>query len=928
VAKSDEALQGVAARASADRSHPQGVEYSRAARAIMGLPPEAAPPPVDPRQKKERAPRERAPDVRFEPKMGQAQLSFTPGGVRLDEQRPELKRLKLTSPIKVELDGAEGSVSLYVHAARDQNGVIQVTPMHPFAAGDVIASDVVAGLVVMGPWTIPVSEFAPGSSSADGPSRLVAGASGNGFKRWTVASDPTPGKSVGFFAGLKKRGIASIRLKGGTVVGWDFEAHPPAQLRAIAPGAALHFNLGWDGERLFAKDVDDGKGALEVTPAEAPTAATEGAPGTETPAAPGALRDVLFPGLASAPAPEPKAAPAEPRRELPKREAAQESLSPSAALHLVDGALLRGERHALDQLSQARISEKGEQELFEKVRWNVASSAGRWSNVTSVVVARLTALKKAQTKRQDDGSAHELVYLHTTVGEAKPLGDPGRDKAPEDPVARLLRSSPAGSPTQAADAFFRRHPLTWNVTLALGELGYRIVEVAVRRGMTELVLAAQTTEPNRLALAFAYEEGFETREAVESFLRQHSSKREAMLLFATRVGGLHAANYESLAARHGAAFLSARQAPEAEALTALLASAKANAGTVPAPVRAFPVNAANLQESQVVPRPEVVTNLLAALDADKRPVAVYGMRRSGRTALARLLGMQCSSEPTIVDLRPRAREFASDPSGLVAWLRGLVVASPDRSRLLVLDSIDTLSAAVGAADAALATEFSAVIAEAASTMRVLCLGLDPTAVAHVAPTESALVDLPRFRLPYLSQSEATELVRRMASPLRVDGALESWLVAQSGGHPGVLRALLAQRAEAQFGKDVARVPTQDALHQDAAFAASLLGEAGAARRADALAPVLGTRDAASVHVADAWRLATEVLTALPESATTEDVLAAGARLSPAPASHPSVLLETLLDWGLLRSSGGRLEAGIPLLATHLKLEASGGGIAA
>jgi hypothetical protein len=910
-AESDEALKKLVERATADRSHPQGQAYARAGRELHGgLPPEEA---QAPRERPEREKRERPPKERersFDAKIGQAQLSLGPGGVKLDDQRPELRRLRLVSPLKVELDGSEATASFYVHAARDEKGIIHITPMHPFAPGDVIRADVVEGAVLMGPWAIPVSEFAPGSSVVEGPSRLVAAENGVGFKKWKVENDPSLSPPQGYFAGLTKRGAAAIRSKTATNLVWDFEKNPPEKAFPIPLGAAVRFTYGWDGARAYAKDVS----LISPPEGDAPAVA-EGTP----------LRQVLFPGV-----PEPgsekaekadkgeradRADPREPRGERTKKEK-QETLSPSTAAHLVEAALLRGERGAFEHLSSARTSDRGEQELFEKARWHLASSAGRSSTVTDLVVARANSYRKIQGRRIAEGPAHGLVYLHTLAGEATPLG--GKEKSPEDALARALRSAPEYSVAEAVDAFFRRHTVLWDTTIALGDQGYRLIEVDVRRGTTGLVLASPSAEPARLALAFVYEEAFETRERLEAFLKKHQEKKEALAVIATRVGPLHGANTGVLAARYGAAFIYVRNALPENGLADLLAGAKAGAGTVPSPVASFPSSARDLQEAQLVARPEVVTRLLTALDAGRRPVGLYALPRSGRSALAKLAGLQ-GRDPWFIDFRARGRELTDNPSGLIDEIRGRAPSGGDREYLLVLDGIDFLATALAAVNPAVATQFATAIAETAQSMRVLCLGLDPSALGRLLPGDNPLVDLPRFRLPFPSRSEAKDLVHRMAGALRVDRALEDWVAQQSGGHPGVLRALLQSFVDAQFGKDVPRISTKEPLRHAAALADEITGASGAALRQALLASVLSTREAAAGTVADTWRLATAVFTEFSGATAPDSVLEAGSRLSLG--VHPTLALETALDWGILRTTDGQIEAGIPLLRTHVRHEA-------
>jgi hypothetical protein len=181
----------------------------------------------------------------------------------------------------------------------------------------------------------------------------------------------------------------------------------------------------------------------------------------------------------------------------------------------------------------------------------------------------------------------------------------------------------------------------------------------------------------------------------------------------------------------------------------------------------------------------------------------------------------------------------------------------------------------------------------------------------------------RFRLPLLTSAEARELVQHVAGAVRVDRALEDWVVTQSGGHPSVLRALMQGFADAQFGKDAARVSPKDMLRFTQSVADVLLSAAGTAQRAEVLSSILVIREVSAPSVQDAVRLVTEALRAFPQGAPSEGVLELGARLSLA--GHPSAALETALDWGLLRAGqGGQIEGGVPLLTTHLGLEAPAG----
>jgi hypothetical protein len=281
-------------------------------------------------------------------------------------------------------------------------------------------------------------------------------------------------------------------------------------------------------------------------------------------------------------------------------------------------------------------------------------------------------------------------------------------------------------------------------------------------------------------------------------------------------------------------------------------------------------------------------------------------------------------EPVVIDFRVRARNLADNPRGLIDELRGLSPRDRSQGALLVLDGIDFLAEELRKGDGAIAADFAVAIADLAASMRVLLLGLDPSALGRLLPGDNPLASLRRFRLPLLTSAEARELVQRVAGAVRVERALEDWVVTQSGGHPAVLRALMQGFTDAQFGKEAARVAPKDTLRFTQPVADALLSAAGTAQRAEVLSPILVIREVSAPLVQDAVRLVTEALRAFPEGAPPEGVLELGARLSLG--SHPSVALETALDWGILRvGQGGQIEGGVPLLTTHVALEAPSAG---
>ncbi len=553
----------------------------------------------------------------------------------------------------------------------------------------------------------------------------------------------------------------------------------------------------------------------------------------------------------------------------------------------------------------------------------------------------------------------QLLATHMLAGEVQvgAAGDPAMVDETKDPVARELIRGMRSSEFPSALKFFNpedsRGRLIWKFFYLLGQQGYRFAntkQLILQPGLYTLTVrlvsstgrdqtSAATSSDLRLTILFGW--AVQSPQGVQDLLRQNQGEAGQLpqLLIACLTD--RSTNQESLeipladceaqAKVAAAAYGELRADLTGEELRGWLTEAQEYCESLPNPIGLFPDVGSDLKPPQLVTRPAVISGLEQMLRGLGRPIAIYAMRKVGKTATAVLLSSafnyRMGTPPNL------SRIFAQcGPNGdklLEAWravLRPMPSANSTKTRsLLVLDEFDTFCRRLRRYHID-PLPFLFDLEEAARRSAILCLGFDPDAFSALCPESNPLQNLQTYRLRYFNKAESGELVERIAGVLAVEREATESIWELAGGHPVIMKELLRLAIHTQFGSAATtRIPRRARIRFPDSLRAELLTRQGTAARTKVLESIWLTRarpgdEVEAPSIGDGWRLIDWLAIHLPKAAPFSELLAKAEELPPPLCKDPALLLEQVLDWGLIRKDEGDMHMfAIPLLRAHIRI---------
>lgn len=593
------------------------------------------------------------------------------------------------------------------------------------------------------------------------------------------------------------------------------------------------------------------------------------------------------------------------------------------------------------------LSDSG-QKLFDALIVQMRSCALR-SVALSEIIALCESHLAAGSEHTNWDAAFGLVYLHLLSGCARPRQDPNPDVVLQALLAISETSSGA-----------RRHSVTnhfahkfaehlWDAVISLGEMGFRLHSCDLRKGHALLQIQHHDQgRSGRLRLVLVYGAGDHAIRSVMATVADRGAKTPCAVLLCTEDPNnpdarLLGEDLKIVSLVYGASF--AATPADAGHLEPLVTEAREAMKQVRNPVRIQPEDARPSRTARAefgdllsaplfIPREKVVANLEISLGGASNIVGIWCMRKAGKTATARLLAASLRQSAHFVVAPERflacdknvARFWepisVAQPPLLVAG-KGAAPARP----LLILDEFDTLCRTLGSGSEEDAYAFLIRLDAFRSGGRVICLGFDPLALRMLYPASNPLQDIPTFRLPYFSEDVARMYIERTLGSLRVTAAAVAAITYLSGGHPGTMLKLCDIAVCHALGVEQTPlgVPRDTQVDFPDALMTRMLSGARSQFRERALSQVLPSRaalgGAVPIAVAEGWRAAA-ALSILDETTSRAEAEIATTNIGAGSGRDGAAVIEQLLDWGLLKArSDGSLTAGIPLLRTHLRLEA-------
>jgi len=577
--------------------------------------------------------------------------------------------------------------------------------------------------------------------------------------------------------------------------------------------------------------------------------------------------------------------------------------------------------HALD--GGSKLSEVA---LFDLVKQQVTCMpAGvRTQLVSALVAKRIPHAFASHRLAVREG----LIALHVMVGAACENVAEREAAIADDVVAAALWKAfpePHEGPGYSLGNRFvhATGPLFWKLLRALGDLGYSLDDLEVKAGVRKLVLLrrqgtdSELPEHVHLVLQLGREDADVNR--AEMLLGQCSETAPRLLLMMDLPHETAAESALALTERMPYArmngvvlslvsrFLARTEAEE------LLREARRMAQAIINPVAAFPGQGDELMPAQFVPRSEVVARLYEALHSHQAPVAIYCMRKAGKTAAARLLALYTRK---VADRPIDCRRISHQEPDVGLDLLERAVA--DSQSLVLLDEFDVVCRRLASEPERFALRLFEILRTARQRVPVLCLGLDTSAFAALHAAVNPYQFLPRFQLPYFDERESHDFAGRVAGALRIDDVTRGFVFEWSGGHPAVMHGLL-NAAMKTSGLTERYVPRTTQVRLSEQARGQLFEPGGSGLRSEVLARVLETRRSKLIGIEETWSVATEVACCLEERCTRAAVENLASRMAAERPGHEVV--DELVHWGLLReASGSELRFGIPLLRAHLRLE--------
>lgn len=598
---------------------------------------------------------------------------------------------------------------------------------------------------------------------------------------------------------------------------------------------------------------------------------------------------------------------------------------------------LRKRSFRLPRLAAPPLTLSQETKLYRVIRDFSLSQPSRSHAISAVVSEWLRATDNRwfnPTKGWE--MRNGLIFLHLFAGGAR---DTIATRAHNDPVYRVLLQQSPHQDQDVSLTYFFVHVFglsVWQTAVSLGDHGYRPNTITVAKGFTVLrtrhhdSTARPAGQPRELTLILVYGWGDEVVRRLVGILGDESKNNKPKLMVLCRGDlsalpgtseGIPRDSCHAIAVRYGIAFVEADSCLTKPQLVASVEEAKRSTESIVNPIPFFPSEALSLTPEQLVIRPTVIGELQKEFDRAPGILAIYCMRKAGKTATARLMSsvFGYGNAVTIHSLERWAYDYRDDHRGLYARLEE-VLTPPTPSRLIILDEFDSFCRSLGTLRIDPLPFLYALDASRRSSS-ILVLGLDPEPFPQLSPESNPIQSIRTWRLPYFDDSDAHKFLKVVAGVLKVDPQSVRHIRELAGGHPVIMKELLASAADFNLGAvHGGRIPRDAEIKTSDKWMAQLRSDLGHSVRRRALERVLQSRTSEAGSVAEAWRLIEATALHLPPETTLDDIRDQATMLTSL-LHRPAVqLCDQLLDWGLLRTKDDKITFGIPLLRTHLRLE--------